>query len=975
MLNDPWEQFQRADTGFVGGDAELNSPTPEVSNRSVAPAAPAESASTDPFEKFQRDPGHAQAAEAPDQMAGGFGDQLPDEPLSKLSPKDEAQYNALLHSAGPDELQQFLERRGFASDHAALTAFTHDRDVSLRAGKPVNYGVTYKMPKAVSSGTGSAFVHGGEQGITLGTGDEIHGLISGVNASLHGENFTDAYNTTVDQDRAQLGADQQEHPYATLAGNLAGNLVLPVIGEEAGLTRSMSAVAENSYRAARLEGFTANEARTIASKSIARHMATEGAAYGGAYGAGSANGGPGERLLGGVTGAVEGAAGGALLGLAGQKLAPAIYASRIAKRALPMAEIPEAALVARAAERQGVDILPQDVGGRGIQRATQGAAQSPFGAKVVGDAADRLYTSFSGRVGELAGDAPSPRDAGNIVGDRAAEVANRSVAAADHTSGAVERALAAPSDTTGAGQLIQRGVSRFMDDTAERASALYDQVPVAADQQAQLGSTRRLLNDFTAEWRSNPQLGAIFRNGRLSNFLDALTPNVTRTETGLLDASGAPMTRDVTEGGALSWQDLSEFRTRVGDMLADPNLTEKIAPRQLRALYGSLTSDMEATARDASPEALARWRRANDYYDGRMKRINDTFSMVLGKKGDATPNEAFAAVQGMLKPGSTGNAAAFSRIMRSMPAEDANTVRASIVRDARGGREFDPAAFTKVWGQLSERGKSALLPQLGMRVMMDDAAGQAALEGRSPFAGLSGEQIFAKLDAMAGNRGDSNRFQATMARLSPEEANAVRSTFIHQGGRALPGAQNAEGDAFSISRWLTRWNTMTPESKAVLFGRGELRASMNDLALLAERIKGSEKLAGHSNTGGINEFSKTSMSLWSAAGAAVLGHPIVAVGLAMPAAYQRISAEMLTSPRLLRWLTRIPKEADRAGQLGYLSKLSTIAAREPVIAHNVLDLREFLRTAISRSPEKAAAQNVGDSRQEPPYERDSTNGQ
>ncbi|QBM75890.1 hypothetical protein E2E30_08975 [Sphingomonas sp. AAP5] len=913
--------------------------------------------------------------EAPDQIVGGFDDQLPDQPLSKLSPADEAQYHALLHTASADELQQFLQKRAFASDHAALAAFTHDRDVSLRAGKRVNFGVTYRLPKAMHSDAGTAFLDGASQGALLGTSDEIHGLVNGIDAAIHGKSFGDQYDQTVDQDRAQLGADQQEHPIASTVGNIAGGLVLPIIGEEAGLTRGMSAVAQDSYRAARLEGFTAEEARTIAGKTIARRVAIEGAAYGGAYGAGSSNGGPGERLLGAIGGAAEGAAAGGVLGLAGQKLAPTIYASRAASRALPAAEIPEAALVAQAAARQGVDILPQDVGGRGVQRATQGAAQSPFGAKVVGDAADRLYSSFSGRVGELAGDAPSPRDAGNIVGDRATEASTRSVAAADHTSGAVERALAVPSDSTGAGQLIQRGVSRFMDDTAERASALYDQVPIAADQQAQLGSTRRLLNDFTAEWRSNPQLGAIFRNGRLSNFLDALTPNVTRTETGLLDASGNPMTRDVTEGGALSWQDLSEFRTRVGDMLADPNLTEKIAPRQLRALYGSLTSDMEATARNASPEALARWRRANDYYDGRMKRINDTFSMVLGKKGDATPNEAFGAVQAMLKPGSTGNAAAFSRIMRSMPAEDANTVRASIVRDARGGREFDPQAFTKIWGQLSERGKSALLPQPGMRVMMDDAAGQAALANRSPFAGLSGEQVFAKLDAMAGNLGDSARFQATMARLSPEEANAVRSTFIHQGGRASPGAQNAEGDAFSISRWLTRWNTMTPDAKAVLFGRGELRASMNDLALLAERVKASEKLAGHSNTGGINEFSKTSMSLWSAAGVAVLGHPIVAVGLAMPAAYQRISAEMLTSPRLLRWLTRIPKDADRAGQISYLSKLSTIAAREPAIAHNVLDLREFLRTAISRSPEKAAAHNVGDGGQEPPDQRGRGNGQ
>ena len=54
-----------------------------------------------------------------------------------------------------------------------------------------------------------------------------------------------------------------------------------------------------------------------------------------------------------------------------------------------------------------------------------------------------------------------------------------------------------------------------------------------------------------------------------------------------------------------------------------------------------------------------------------LKRVNDTFSLVLGQRKDATPNEAYASLSAMLKPGSTGNAAAFGRIMRSLPADDA----------------------------------------------------------------------------------------------------------------------------------------------------------------------------------------------------------------------------------------------------------------------------------------------------------------
>jgi hypothetical protein len=548
----------------------------------------------------------------------------------------------------------------------------------------------------------------------------------------------------------------------------------------------------------------------------------------------------------------------------------------------------------------------------------------------------------------------------------------------------VQSALGEPADSTSAGQLVQRGVSRFMDDTADRATQLYNAVPIAAGQPAQLGATRRLLNDLTAEWHSNPKLGAIFQNSRLAGYLDALTPNVKKADTGLLDAAGKPVTRDVTEGGALNWQDLSEFRARVGDMLANPRLDEKIAPRQLNTLYGALSTDMEATAKAAGPDAFARWKRANNFYDGRMKRVNDTFSLVLGQRRDATPNEAYASLAAMLKPGSTGNAAAFGRIMRSLPEDDANAIRASLVNDARGGRTFDPDKFAKAWGQLSERGKSTLLPQPGMRVIMDDAAGRAAIDARNPFVGKSGEQIFAALETMAGNKGDATRFRSTMNSLSPDEAASVRSAFINQAGRAAPGAQNAEGNAFSISRWLTRWNSMTPAAKGALFGSGELRAAMEDLARVAENVKASERLAGHSNTGAVNNFNATTGGLFGAVQSLIAGtftgHPLLGlaggISLSAPAAYQKISAEILTSPRLLRWLTRVPKSADHSGQQAYLSKLSTIAAREPAIGNHVLDLQTYLRNALNSVPGRAAAgENVGNGRQAPPDKQDQANGQ
>lgn len=607
----------------------------------------------------------------------------------------------------------------------------------------------------------------------------------------------------------------------------------------------------------------------------------------------------------------------------------------------------DAAQVLEAADRQGIRILPQDIGGSGIQRETQAAAQSPFGADKVDRAVNQLYDDFSRRVGEIAGDVQSPRDVGEMIGHRSAQSSGRNAAAAERTSGAVQDALGSPMDETAAGQAAQRGVSEWIRKTEETASKLYARVPIAPTSNAITTNTRQALAEFTRQMESNPKLGELFRSPRLEGYLDALTPKKRSVDTGLLDEAGDPIVRNVDEGGRLNWQDLTEFRTRVGDMLDEPRLSEKIAPRQLRALYGALSKDMEATAREQGPQAYNAWKRANDYYDGRMKRINETLSLVLGERVNKESNAALAAMEALLKRGAAGNAAGFERLMRSLPKEDAAIVRSTIVGRLRGEGKFDTDKFAKAWASLSERGKRALLPEPGMRELMEDAAARAELSTRDPLASKSGEQIFADLERMAENRGDSFKFRASMAKLSPEEANAARSLLINRMGLATPGAQNAEGTNFSISRFLTRWNQMSPDARSLLFGNADMRRDMDDLALLAERVKESEKMIGRSNTGAILTANATSGGLLGAGGALMAGHPLTAFLLAAPAGSQWIKAELLTSPRFLRWLAKAPKKPNPAAMRAHVARLSSIAASEPTIANEVGGLQQYLMGALN----------------------------
>lgn len=330
-------------------------------------------------------------------------------------------------NATPEQLQAFISGSGGADDSGQFHAPQQDQGglvlpdgyvnngdgtVTDPSGKRSLYAEVTGDHQRESGMVGSA-ARGAIDGATLGFGDEIHGAASGVGSLLSGGDFSSAYNDTVASDREQARADQAQHPYARIAGELAGGLVLPGVGEGVGLTRSLSAVASDAYRAARLEGFAADEARVIAQRTIARRVAAEGAAYGGTYGAGSADGGPGERLTGALEGAASGGIGGAALGGAGALLADRSYAAQQAARALPLTEGQQ---TAAAADRLGIEPFAADVGGPTTRRLTAATVQTPLGASPVIKAAQRVGDQAQearDRIASSVGAALDPEAMGN----------------------------------------------------------------------------------------------------------------------------------------------------------------------------------------------------------------------------------------------------------------------------------------------------------------------------------------------------------------------------------------------------------------------------------------------------------------------------------------------------------------------------------------------------------------------------------
>jgi hypothetical protein len=215
--------------------------------------------------------------------------------------------------------------------------------------------------------------------------------------------------------------------------------------------------------------------------------------------------------------------------------------------------------------------------------------------------------------------------------------------------------------------------------------------------------------------RSWPQHFAI---PKIVTYLDALTPQTTKEATGVLDASGNPITRDVEHGGGLSWDDLKDFRTRVGKMIGQPGLTgrrcsNRATPFALWRAFGRYASN----SNEPRPRKPRRsWTRWNNYARARANRIENVVSLIVGKGDDKGAQSAFEAMQ-RLASEKGGDSVKLAQALRSMPQDEADSVRATMLGElgkASAGQQnavgdvFSPAQFVTSWNKLGDRAKNIL---------------------------------------------------------------------------------------------------------------------------------------------------------------------------------------------------------------------------------------------------------------------------
>lgn len=527
---------------------------------------------------------------------------------------------------------------------------------------------------------------------TMGLSDKAAGLASAVAGEVREAlgkaepaTFGERYNRGVQIEQAAKEAYERQNPVRSALMTPLGWIGGGAIGRPAA---------------------TAGLSKEAARRVLGREGAIAGGVGGGLSALGEAEGSAGEQAGQTLTGIVTGAGLGYALG---RYVPPAIDALRTAarphvrrlgdflrpRREAVQAGAEEAAdsaidgrQVYEAARRLGVEVLPADVGGPTLKRLTGGTAQTLGAGPIATRAQQTAATAGRAR-------------------DRIAAEA-----------GAV-------ADEAGAGQAFRRGAQNLIETTKTRGSQLYDAIPIDGKAEAVVDNTRRALAEMTAGMESNPELSRMFQNSRLKGYLEALTPEMRPSH-----FRGVGGDIPVPVGGRLSWQDMQRFRSAIGEMVGEARFSDDTTKKQLQRLYAALSGDMEATARAQGPKAYQAFRRANAYWRARERRIDDVLTPILGDANNKGEQAVFEAIERLAnKKG--GDALKLGQAMRSMPADEAATVRATII-DRLGranpsaqdpnGTLFSPETFLTQWNRMSPRAKAVLFHDPKLRAGLDDLA-------------------------------------------------------------------------------------------------------------------------------------------------------------------------------------------------------------------------------------------------------------
>lgn len=402
-----------------------------------------------------------------------------------------------------------------------------------------------------------------------------------------------------------------------------------------------------------------------------------------------------------------------------------------------------------------------------------------------------------------------------------------------------------------------------------------------------------------------------------------------------------------TQGGALYRARDAAFGGQDAPVSVD-NFRQNLAQAQARyptspAIQDLLTHPAVARVANALPEAAA-----ND---------PDAGIMTLGEATDALSHLRYVLRTIDRPPGTPG--AQPPVVVRSVrQAEQAledDVTNAAQAADQAAGREAGApgsavAAQRDADAYWAQRSQALSGP---LKKAMASAADDMKVSPETVYNGLASDA-----QRVGGN---IRRFREAWFRLPTYTRNNFAATYLDDLGRARSGAQNDLGTNWSFDTFINNWDKMQPQARAIMFGGREQSQTIDDIARYASRLKeiGAQRnfsnTASHALAGGF----------WATfLGHALGGEPLKAgTDVVGALATRPVARVFLATPAMRSWTrdalrTTIASSRNQINSpapfVSLTRRLTTIAANDPEISRDVLQVQQRLGGALIPQPVAAA---------------------
>ncbi len=438
-----------------------------------------------------------------------------------------------------------------------------------------------------------------------------------------------------------------------------------------------------------------------------------------------------------------------------------------------------------------------------------------IGGAVTGAALGGATGAGLGALGAYAGRARGA-GGGNVEGRATLEAGNRlgiEPLPADVGGSFVRGATATAAQLPGAASSVRAGAQRVNTQALGARDRIAANVGVAVEPEA-AGEAAKAGAQAFIERTSGVGRGAYDRAERLAgnamvdpvNARRALTVNINELSQvpGGADGLAALETLRDELGGQFTVQGIRGMRTALRDRFISDGLRGSDLERRVNQVIDAANEDVVASLNAAGNAPAARaYAVADRYWRNRLRVIDETLAPIIGKDGEKSGEQVIQALNTAAK----GNSARLDRFVRSLPADESATVRATVIsqlgRASAGtqdatGTAFSLPQFLTHWNQMQPGAKRALF----------DGQTRAALDDLATVAsGTKQAQRFANTSNTGGVVGGI----ATASTAARDLATLGKTLAVQYGaGRLLssPG----------FARWLARAPNANPRNHVQALG-------------------------------------------------------------------------------------------------------------------------------------------------------------